>query len=165
MKDMLKRWISILCVFLMVTLILFPGGSQVKAAGESNIISFADLHFDGFIKTAEYVPDMGNIAEITLDMPGITLKNIRFDLSTRQMIYDIALDHAAVMTSGSRTLWDNGYQRTRYLDIAVYASNSSNGSSAEYYTHTSVENLDWNFTTSNTFISNASDFVVQHGEN
>ncbi|NQX48220.1 fibronectin type III domain-containing protein [Paenibacillus tritici] len=164
MRDMLRKWTSILCVFVMVTLNCFLGGLQVKAAGESNIVSFADLHFDGFIKTAGYVSDMGNIAEITLDMPGITLKNIRFDLSTRQMSYDIALDHAAVMTSGSRTDWNSDNQRTRYLDITVYASNSSSSSSAEYYTHTRVENLNWGFTpTSNTFITNAGDFVVQHG--
>lgn len=159
MKDMLKRWISILCVFVMVTLILFPGGSQVKAAGESNIISFADLHFDGFTKTAEWVPAMGDIAEITLDMPGITVKNIRFDLSSRKMSYDIALDKAAIMTSGSRTYWFRENQRTRYLDIAVYMSNSSSSSRAGSYTHKRVENLTTG-ESNNKFITNQDDLVA-----
>lgn len=161
MKDMLKKWISILCVFVMVILILFPGGSQVKAAGESNIISFADLHFDGFIKTAGYVPDMGNIDYITLDMPGITLKNIRFDLSTKKMSYDLALDHAAIMTSGPKTLWDDDMQRSRYLDIRVYMSNSSSANvfSAGSYSHSVVENINM-VSKNNTFISNVGDFIV-----
>lgn len=162
MKDMLKRWISILCVFVMVTLILFPGGSQVKAAGESNIISFADLHFDGFIKTAGWVPDMGEIDYITLDMPGITVKNIRFDLSSRKMSYDIALDKAAIMTSGSRTYWFSNNQRSRYLDINVYMSNSGSGASAGTSSHRVTEGLSTG-ESNNTFITNINDLIPYEG--
>lgn len=164
MNYMLKKWTAILCVFVMITLNFFTGNLHVDAAAESNIVNFADLHFDGFKKTAGWVPDMGNIAEITLDMPGITLKNIRFDLSSRKMYYDIALDHTAIMTSGSQTNWWDDMQRTRYLEIQVYMSNSSSSSSAGYYTHRLVENLNMGVT-SNTFITNSGDFIAnQSGE-
>ncbi|MCE3199831.1 fibronectin type III domain-containing protein [Paenibacillus sonchi] len=162
MRYMLKKWTSVFCVFIMIFLHAYPGDIHVEAAGESNIVNFADIHFDGFWRKSEWEPGMGNISDITLDMPGITLKNIRFDLSTRKISYEIVLDNVAVLTSGPGTFWDSFNQRTRYLNLYVYLSNANSSSNATYHTHRLVENLN-QVNTVNTFTTTSSDFITEQG--
>ncbi|MBT2291028.1 hypothetical protein J7E73_18170 [Paenibacillus albidus] len=161
MSFKLKKSVAALLVFVVISFNisgLFSGGLHVEAASESNIVNFADVHFDGFWRKADWEPQMGNIAEITLDMPGVTLKNIRFDLTSRELSYEIVLDGVAVMTSGSRTFWDSNNQRTRYLDIQTTMSNSNNEVRAGSDTHRLVENITGG-SINNIFETRSSDFI------
>jgi hypothetical protein len=121
----MRKFKKIISTFMALVLLLlsFPefysGSVKVEAAGDPNIVNFMDIHLEGFNETTPWEPPLGNIGSLSLNMSGMTLTNITFDLRTRILRYDYVPDAPVVLTSGSIN-WYYDTQRTRYLNIYSY---------------------------------------------
>jgi hypothetical protein len=133
MNKSLKKW-AVFFLSIIVFLFGFLDNLQViSASGEPNVISFGNVRMEGFNRTAEWEPSMGNIGDVTVNMPGFTLTNVRLDITTGELFYDLVLDQPIVMTSGSQTHWWSDMQRSRDFNISVYVSNGTNSMGAGYH--------------------------------
>jgi hypothetical protein len=104
----------------------FSGKVRVEAAGDPNVINFMDIYIEGFSEYSSWVPSMGNIGDVKFDMPGMTLKNVRFVISTGQLEYDIVPDAPIVMKSSDFSWFsDNG--RTRIFEIYTWLQAPGHG--------------------------------------
>lgn len=138
----------------------YSGNVQVAAAGNPNVINYMDIRVDGFSKFAPYSASSGNIGSIKLDVPGFTLTNVRYDLTTREFLYDIVLDAPIILTSGDETRWWSDMQRTRYFTISTDIGNNRYSIAANWRQHRLVEGPGGNNGANQTFITTSNDFNV-----
>lgn len=137
---------------------LHSGIVKVEAAGNPNVINYMDIRVDGFQKFSPTSPSAGNIASITLDVPGFTLTNVRFDLTTRELLYDIVLDGPITMKTGDEARWWSDMQRTRYLTISTELGDIYHYITANWKQHRFVEGPNTDIGANHTFITNSNDF-------
>lgn len=109
----------------------FPGKVRVAAAGDPNVINYIDIHVEAFSDTRYWEPYMGEIGDVTLDMPSLTLKNVRFDLTTLNFEYDVVLDSPIIMKSSNKD-WYSDYWRTRFVSISTSFSSPTKSATVNY---------------------------------
>lgn len=149
---------------LVLLFLLFPefysGSVKVEAAGDPNIVNYMDIRVEGFQKYAPTLPSAGKIGSITLDVPGFTLTNVRFDLTTRKFLYDIVLDGPIIMKTGNEARWWPDMQRTRYVTISTGLGDINHYITANWRQHKVVEGPNVDIGANHTFITNSNDFNI-----
>ncbi len=139
----LKKSVS---TFMAVVLLLltfpevFSGNVQVKAASSNpNVINFVDIRIDPFTRISPYDPSMGNIGALTLEMPGLTLKNVRFNLINKHLEYDIVPDGPFILKTDSHVYWWENMERNRYVTIATWLQSANTGMKGRYTAWQTIE--------------------------
>lgn len=158
-KKTISTFMALVLLFL-----LFPefysGSVKVEAAGDPNIVNYMDIRVEGFQKYAPTLPSAGKIGSITLDVPGFTLTNVRFDLTTRKFLYDIVLDGPIIMKTGNEARWWPDMQRTRYVTISTGLGDINHYITANWRQHKVVEGPNVDIGANHTFITNSNDFNI-----
>lgn len=117
----------------------FTEDFRAAASSAPNVIEFMDIRIDAFQRTSPYEQSMGNIAEVTFTMPGVTLKNVRFDKISKHLEYDFVPDSPFIITSGSRTTWWYDMERRRNIDVSTYLQGPGYGKTVRNTTWETVE--------------------------